>query len=149
MQYNEIVEVLNKIAEAGKWYDSNFAGVLIGFMLTIIANWVSSKINNKRLRDEEIKQVLLMIYQTDSELFSIIYKGATNEKLIDYAKLRKCLMSSNFIFLLPPKLKDEFKSLYEIYLGDNYEGNKHKIPRIIKKISEILEGYGVELFGTK
>lgn len=134
------------------WYNanlfSNLVGVVLGFILSSIASLVSNYFNNRNQRKEEIKNLLLLLMQSNSELFSLIYQGAMDRNKLDYIKLREYLKKNNIIFVLPQDLKVEFKKLYEIYLASDYESKKHLIYPQVVKINKVLDEYGVELFGN-
>jgi len=83
------------------------------------------------------------------ELFSIIYQGTVNPENIDYVKLRESLRKTNISYLLPKRLKDPFKKLYQIHYSSpqDYTLHKHNIPGLLKDISKQMDSYGVEIFG--
>ena len=134
-----------------KWYNSQLFSSLIGAVVALIVMLISNYFNEKGKNQDNKKQLLILITQSNPKLFSIIYNASINNENIDYVNLRKELFSCSIVWVLPKEIKELFIRLYEIqnYTPKEYEGNKCKIPIICKEISKELMKYGVDVVGIK
>ncbi|MCM3527834.1 hypothetical protein M4D56_01830 [Cytobacillus oceanisediminis] len=137
------------MSSPGSFFDTKLFIALITSTVTIII-FILGQISIRSLQKKNDKRnTLILITQSNSALFSLIYRGSIDEKNLDYLKLREELIKSNVIFVLPNEVKHHFRELYKIHFsgGDYYDQNKDRIHKTLKNIVEVLNNYGVETFG--
>lgn len=143
--------VVIPISSHEPWYDSNWFSMLIGALITITVFIISSYIENRRRKIEDRKNLLILVTQTYSELFSIIgYSAVSNT--VDFLHLRESLKGTeNILFILPLDIRQYFTELYKIHNADPmyYTNNKSKIQEYLILIENKLKEYGVDIFEFK
>lgn len=132
-----------------RWYDSKIFSVVIGALITLITFALSQLILHYREKNKDKKNLVMIITQSNSLLFSIIYQGSINKDKIDYKNLRIELEKSNVIFILNGDLRSSFEKLYKIHNAspECYTENKTKIHSILVDITNEISKYGDEVFG--
>jgi len=133
------------------WYDSNWFSMLIGSLITVLVFIISSYMENRRRIIEDRKNLLMLITQTYSELFSIIAYSTVSSN-IDYLHLREQLQGTeNILFILPQDIKQLFLELYKIHNSNSqyYTNNKSRIQGYLIRIEQKLKEYGVDIFEFK
>ena len=118
---------------------------LTGAGLTIIGFCI----NNRFRKRDEIRNIIVMLAQNNQKLISLIYKGAYNENKIDFTGIREELDKYNITMILPKDLREEFDNLYTIFNKDidSYIKDKKKVYSILCNIKQLLDKYGVDVFG--
>lgn len=137
---------------ASSFYDTSLfatiTGAIIGFIGSILSVIIGCIINSKIQKKNDIKNLLIMITQSNHRLFSLIILGSENKVNIDYIALRSELQSCSIVYLLPKSLKEEFIKLYKIFFTNPnyYDEHENEIYLCLKEITEIMNGYGVYFF---
>ncbi|GED55185.1 hypothetical protein EDM54_02150 [Brevibacillus borstelensis] len=133
------------------WYESKLFVGAVGWLVSLITFYLGYVINKSNQEKNDRRNIIILITQTNSSLFSLIYQYSLNPASIDYVKLRTELLKTNVIYVLPPKIKLLFQDLYTIHLSgpDYYTQNKHLIPGKLQGIVNELNEYGVDTFGYK
>lgn len=120
---------------------STFSGAAIAILTLLV---------NKRIkRKEEKRKYFIELINSNRKLFSIILIGASNRNNINYVELRRELESSVILPMLWGELQREFLKLYDIngLNGIAYDNRKEEIFLILCNIKDILNEYGVIIFG--
>lgn len=120
---------------------STFSGAAIAILTLLV---------NKRIkRKEEKRKYFIELINSNRKLFSIILIGASNRNNINYVELRRELESSVILPMLWGELQQEFLKLYDIngLNGIAYDNRKEEIFLILCNIKDILNEYGVIIFG--
>ncbi|MBS4534211.1 hypothetical protein GOQ29_01115 [Clostridium sp. D2Q-14] len=132
-------------------FNQNWFNTILGFVLSTFVFIITSYIEEKKAKKNQVRNLLIQIIYNHQELFSIIYKGAYSEQKIDYLNLRKNMKQVNFFYLLPSDLKLKFIELYKIHnkSPDYYKDNQWKIHGMLCEIVKMLNEYGDDAFGYK
>lgn len=133
------------------WYETKIFIGAVGWVLALVTFFLSQYLIRFNQRQNDKRNIIILITQSNAPLFSLIYQYSLNKNAIDYVKLRTELLKSNVIYVLPPKIKVLFNDLYTIYLSgpEYYDSNKHLIFLKLKGIVNELNEYGVDTFGYK
>ncbi|WP_176345172.1 hypothetical protein [Priestia aryabhattai] len=121
--------------------DPKVLGIIIGGSITLLTFIATQLINHLKDLKKNRRDLITLVTQTHSKLFSLIYQGSCNKEKINYIGIRQELERINLIYVLPKKLKEPFKNLYNVYNGneDFYKDNKHKIHGFLVKIVQELD----------
>jgi hypothetical protein len=134
------------------WYNSSLFSAIIGGCVALIIFILGCIFNIKIQEKYNKKNFFILLIQQYNRLFSIIAQGVENSNNILYKELRQELdNNSAIIFLLPKELKPPFDKLIRIHYSGNefYQRNKECIYYCLKEIVDILNNFGVDLFGFK
>jgi len=127
-----------------------FISTIIGSFVTISVFFGTQIWTSKREKKKQREAVLNVITQTHKDLFSTIYEASHSKNSVDYLNLRNEYKRIGlFIYMMPNELKIHFNELYEIHCKDQdfYKANQHRIHQLCKKIIQIINKYGVDVFG--
>lgn len=91
------------------WYESKLFVGAVGWLVSLITFYLGYVINKSNQEKNDRRNIIILITQTNSSLFSLIYQYSLNPASIDYVKLRTELLKTNVIYVLPPKLNYFFK----------------------------------------
>lgn len=128
--------------------NSNLLSAIIGALVTIVIFVIGNIINAKRQKKNDIKDLIILLTQTNQKLFSLIYQGSLDCTNIDYLGIRNELENTSIIYILPNDLRKNFMELYKIYFTDPtyYDDHKCDIYERLKSIINVLNSYEVYLF---
>lgn len=145
---NSIYVVINGIESSEKWYNSNITSALIGAISALAGTFIAIYISEKNRKKEERKNIIILITQTHSELFNLIFSSAKSESNVDHTKFRKLIGQFNILYLLPKNLKYDFLKLAKIYeyRGEEFEKVKANVHIECKKIVDTIKRYGADIF---
>lgn len=133
------------------WYEMNIIGVIIGAIITVLSFVAGHYINRKSEVKKNKQSILILVTQTNADLFSVIYRGSLNKSNIHYIKLRQELERTNVIYVLPQEIRISFSKLYKIYFTspEYYDENKKYIHKNLLDIVSKIKDYGVDAFEYK
>jgi len=142
-------------SDSNLWFNSNWfasiVGAAVGFIFSLTILFVTNKINNKNQEKNDKRNLLIILTQSYSKLFYIIYQGSLDKSKIDYNGLRTELRNSNLIWVLNGELRESFLELYRIYnqTGTDFENQQGKIYNCLVGIVNELNKCGADIFGDK
>ncbi|ENY8678790.1 TPA: hypothetical protein KOP76_002987 [Clostridioides difficile] len=139
---------MKELSSQEKWYNSNIVSAIIGAVIAIAVALLTIYITEKLKIKEEKKNTIILITQTNQELFYNIYIGSKSNNNINHSKFRELVKHSSIIFIMPQNLKNEFSKMFEIYslIGDDFVARKDEVHTHCINIVKIIEEYGVDVF---
>lgn len=130
------------------WYESNLFCAIIGATIALITTVITIHISNKQKKIDDKKNTIILITQTNQELFSYIYEVSKNINKMNHTKFRELLKNFSIIYILPNNLKSEFNKILEIYMlpPNQFSDKSSDIFSHCKNIVAYLNTYGDDIF---
>lgn len=145
---NKIYIILSTVENSDKWYNSNIVSAIIGALSAIFGTFIAIYFSEKNRKKDDRKNIIMLIIQSNPDLFNLIFNSAKNKININHTEFRKLLKQSNIVYLLPGELKIEFLKLLKIYelKEEDFKNEKSKVYIQCKKIVDTIERYGAGIF---
>lgn len=131
------------------WYNTNIVCALIGAFVALFGTFIALYFSEKNRKRDERKNMIILMYQANSDLFYQVYNESINKGSINHTQMRQLLKNFNLIYLLPNKLKIEFEKINNIYLSspDEFQGKSDNIHNHCVNIIKYIDEYGAGIFG--
>lgn len=132
------------------FYETSLFGAIVGFLGSLIIFLITQNTLNKQEQKRAKRNQIILLVQSNNDLFLRIYAGSKNKENFDFLGLRQSLNNSNGLFLLSGPIKKHFDELYEIHSNPKeYPQKKSRIFYVLEKIIAEIEKYGDDIFESK